>query len=172
MNNDTPIPPVIQIPLTRGQIAIIDSVDADLALHKWFAASDCKTYYAKRAKRINGKQIAERLHRVVLERMLNRPLEKGEIVDHINRNGLDNRRDNLRLASRADNTRNVSVRTDSTSQYKGVRRNWKKWKACIKYNGQDIYLGSFADILDAARAYNEAAIKYYGEFAYLNPIPE
>lgn len=173
MTNDTPIPSVIQIPLTRNQITIVDSIDADLALFKWFAASSCKTHYAKRSiKKTDSGQTVERLHRVILERILNRPLEKGEIVDHINRDGLDNRRCNLRLASRADNNRNASVRSDSTSGYKGVGRNWMKWKASIKYNGQDIYLGSFVDILDAARAYNKAALEYFGEFAYLNVIPE
>lgn len=94
-------------------------------------------------------------------------------VDHINRNPLDNRRSNLRSANKSQNGANVGLRKDSTSGFKGVSfdKLKNKWKAYInigEYGRQS--LGYFTDKIDAAKAYNEAAIKYFGEFAGLNPV--
>jgi hypothetical protein len=92
-------------------------------------------------------------------------------VDHANGDPLDNRRENLRLATQRQQNANRHKITGQ-SEFKGVyrRRDGLKWCAQIK-NGRMIYLGSFAKELDAARAYNTAAIEQFGEFAVLNSIP-
>lgn len=92
-------------------------------------------------------------------------------VDHINGNPLDNRRSNLRLATRAQNTRNRKKPIRGvTSQYKGVTwdKSRNKWLAAIGFSGRRINLGRFVLEIDAALAYDRAAIRYFGEFARLN----
>jgi len=93
-------------------------------------------------------------------------------VDHINMNKLDNRRCNLRICTRSQNKYNTAAPSHNTSGFKGVlwRKNSNKWMARVSVNGKYISLGLYDDILDAARAYNEAALKYHGEFARLNEI--
>jgi hypothetical protein len=94
------------------------------------------------------------------------------VVDHINHNGLDNRKANLRHATRAQNNFNrlIIIREDSSSKYKGVswRKRKKKWRARICINGERKHIGYFKDEIHAAKAYDKAAKKYHGEFASLN----
>lgn len=94
-------------------------------------------------------------------------------VDHINRNKLDNRRSNLRLATRCGNQRNRSAGSNNKSGYKGV--SWdqtrEKWHASIKVDGKTKNLGRFTNILEAVKAYNNASLQYHGEFSVLNPLP-
>jgi hypothetical protein len=91
-------------------------------------------------------------------------------INHINGNGLDNRRENLRSVTSAENHRNSRKRTRATSQFKGVH--WlvqgKKWRAMIYVNGKQRHLGCFARETDAALAYDVAARKHFGEFARPN----
>jgi hypothetical protein len=93
------------------------------------------------------------------------------IVDHINGNGLDNRKANIRTATYTQNSCNrKKANKDTWSQYKGVTFNAKrkKWKARIQVHGRKIYLGSFNAETNAAKAYDKAAKKYHKEFAALN----
>jgi len=94
----------------------------------------------------------------------------GEVVDHINHNLLDNRRQNLRICTPSENKRNRVLAKNNSSGYKGV--NWSKgankWRTQISINGKQKHLGLFNNILLAAEAYDSAAQKYYGEFAYTN----
>jgi len=95
-------------------------------------------------------------------------------VDHANRNKLDNQRENLRFATQSQQNANRAKIT-GRSRFKGVHRRWDglKWVAQIKdANHKTIHLGSFASEVEAANAYNAAAIKRFGEFAYLNSIPK
>lgn len=107
-----------------------------------------------------------KLHKLIM----NAPPEL--VVDHVDGNKLDNRRQNLRVCTSSQNTFNQCVRANNTSGYKGVH--WKKqnkiWVAYIHKNNQRIHLGHFGTAELAAEAYNEAAIKYHGEFARLNKI--
>ncbi len=95
-------------------------------------------------------------------------------VDHINHNQFDNTNENLRIATKSQNNANRRKKSNTSSKYKGV--SWKAyrdyWEVCIKVKGQYIYLGHFKDEIEAAKAYNVAALKYFGEFALLNVIPE
>ncbi len=92
-------------------------------------------------------------------------------VDHINLNGLDNRKANLRLATKIQNSRNTpKMKRKTSSKYKGVsyQKRDRIWRAKIKINRRDKHLGSFRDEIDAAEAYDKAAHKYFGEFARPN----
>ena len=169
---------MVEIKLTQGQIAIVDDIDEDLSNFRWYARFDPGytnggQYIARRNKRgVLIGRTAEYLHRVIMERILSRQLEKGELVDHIDRNTLNNRRSNLRLATHSENMRNRDVPVSNTSGYKGVayREDLNKWQARIVIANRRKSLGFFDNPIEAALSYNRAAIEYYGEFAVLNRI--
>ena len=99
--------------------------------------------------------------------------QKGQVVDHINHNTLDNRKENLRLCTQSENLKNSSRHKDNaSSKYKGVYLDKKSgsFYSRISFNYKRINLGSFKTEVDAAEAYNIASLKYYGEFAHLNKI--
>ena len=89
-------------------------------------------------------------------------------VDHVNRNSLDNRRDNLRVATRSQNNYNTGKHSQNTSGYKGVRRMGNNWQARIKVAKVDIHIGTYLSKEQAALMYDFAAVKYHGKFARLN----
>ena len=148
------------IPLTKGKVAIVDAADYDwLSSFKWAANQKPGGVYA--CRNVKRKNIL--MHRMIM----NAPV--GKFVDHIDRNGLNNRRCNLRLCSFAENIRNTKG-WGKTSRYKGVtrRKKDKKWISSIRYNNKFHYIGYFENETDAARAYDKAARKFFGQFAYLN----
>lgn len=158
---------MIEIPLTRGLFAKIDDDDLPLVLGRaWSAHDGQRTTYARAAlARKSGKSPRVYMHRVIIG------AAPGVEVDHINGDGLDNRRANLRIATRSQNLGNMSKpSTGKSSQYKGVTwlPNRKKWAARIRNNGRTRHLGVFLSELDAARAYDLAAKERFGEFARLN----
>jgi len=105
-----------------------------------------------------------RMHREVLQP------RKDKLVDHINGNKLDNRKENLRTCTKAENRLNSKMPTSNTSGYKGVGKYGKKWYARISHKYQRYDLGTFDTPELAAEAYNEAATRLFGEFASLNPL--
>lgn len=150
------------IPLTRGQFATVDEADFEaITALTWYAG---KNGYAACDLRRDGKRIRLTMHRY----LLNAPA--GSYVDHINGNKLDNRRENLRLCTNQENLRNAGRSKANTSGFKGVSydKPRDKWAAYICPNGSKIFLGRFANAEAAARAYDEAALKYHGDFARLN----
>jgi len=150
------------IPINLGKFALVDLIDVDLADVKWFLSSG---RYARRRTENHGKGEIHTMHCIILERKLGRPLTKGMVVDHINGDGLDNRRENLREATQVQNMRNLKLRSDNTSSYKGIRRlNAHTWEARV--DNQTV--GYFDTALDASFAYDKAVLELYGEKAQLN----
>ncbi len=153
------------IELTHGKYAIVDAEDYDrLCKYRWHAIQRDWAWYAK-TFHLNGTPL--QMHRLII----NAP--PGLFVDHIDHNGLNNRKSNLRLCTNAQNQQNSRPRSGGTSKYKGVHweKNRNKFRARITYNGKNIHLGMFENEIDAARAYDKAAKKFFKEFAYLN-FPE
>ena len=157
-----------KIPLTRGKFAIVDPEDYPrLAKHKWQLAKSPTGSYAVRWQRNPNKTTRKRIwmHRQVIH------IPGHLLCDHINRNSLDNRKANLRPATVSQNLCNrPKTKSKTRSKYKGLEwdRTQRKWKARIQINNRKIYLGSFTSEIDAARAYDRAAMKYHREFANLN----
>lgn len=173
MASDDSTPKTIEIPLTQGYTAIVDEIDMDLADKKWYATPGKKTYYAVRnGNLVNGKRTRLAMHRVVLERKLGRPLLRNELVDHKDRNGLNNTRENLRVSTYSQNMYNSPRRARNKSGYKGVSYSprSKRWIAKITVDKSDLTLGSYTEAEEAAVIYNHYAAIYHGEFARLNDI--
>ena len=108
------------------------------------------------------------MHRLVMSRILGRELERNEIIDHVNGNGLDNRRENLRISTNSQNLANRRKNCNNTSGFKGVQPKRKKYSACVGFQGKKIRLGVYDTPEEAARAYDEKAKELFGEYANLN----
>ena len=155
-----------RIPLTQGKFAIVNDEDFDrLNSFKWYAHEDRNTYYAVRTIRQNGKRKTILMHREIMELKAG----DGRQTDHINHDGLDNRRDKLRICTNAENHYNQKP-GKGTSKYKGC--SWykrdKKWQARIRLNSKLIHLGLFDSEIEAAKAYDAKAKELFGEFACVN----
>jgi len=161
---------VKEIELTNGRVAFVDDEDFDrINQYRWYWKQGHGTisgYALRMSSARHGRRRELRMHKEVLG------LSGDQIADHINGNGLDNRKENLRICSKAENARNVPKYRNNSSGFKGV--SWcheqKKWRAIIGVNGRLVHLGRFTTKEDAARAYNEAAKKHFGEFARLNNV--
>lgn len=154
-----------EIPLTRGKIAIIDDEDYPLVSkykwHAWHYQKGNSPWYAIHS--VNHK-VQIKMHRLILG------LKKGEFCDHINGDGLDNHRCNLRIVTHHQNMMNQKKPSGGTSKYKGVhrRKDVNRWASSINFNGKCYYLGHFIDEVEAAKAYDKKAKELFGEYAKLN----
>ena len=149
------IPPTLEI--------LVDDDDFDvLSQFKWFIRKDRNRYYAIMVGSYKP------MHRLIMK------VKDSKIqVDHIDGNGLNNQKSNLRLANNSQNAANraKTTRSNLTSIYKGVHKTKSgKFVAGVRKDGKYVFQKLFINEIDAAKAYNEAAIKYHGEFAYLNKI--
>lgn len=143
------------IPLTNGKFAKVDNEDfEELSKINW-------QYHAKRNYVVSN---LGRMHRLIMS------CPNGMHVDHINHDRLDNRRSNLRICTPEENTWNTRSLRKSSSKFKGVSYFKKngKWRASISFKGKFISLGYFINEVDAAIAYDIAALKYYKDFGCLN----
>jgi len=148
--------------LTRGLTALFSPEDLPtIQGHNWYASPTRGMFYAARRGKANETQKTVKLHR---------ELSRQKTVDHINNDSLDNRRENLRPCTQAENTRNA--RPWGGVCYKGVsfHKITQKYRARIRINGATRQIGVFDDPKSAALAYNEAAKHHYGVFAYLNEV--
>lgn len=155
-----------EIPLTHGKIAIVDAADYEyLNQWKWGATRPYRVWYAVRYIGKKGRGgFPLRMHREILS--VSSP---AQTIDHVNGDGLDNRRCNLRLASTRQNCYNVGARKDNKSGQKGVtwHKASRKWRAQIAVPGKIKHLGTFAEKAEAIKAYQLAAREVHGEFAKL-----
>jgi hypothetical protein len=171
-----------EIPLTKGQVAIVDDADYErLSQYRWRAIphkNGRKFYAGRNYVNEDGAKRTMLLHREIMQPMPHTLLSGGIEVDHINGDSLDNRRSNLRLVTKSENYRGRTKTPGCSSQYKGVSlvKRTGRWQAYIRANDLIYRLGTFANEVDAARAYDAHARVLFGEFARLNlpdlpPIP-
>ena len=155
-----------KIAIGRGRFTLVDAMD-----HQYL--SDYSTWHISKNGYVTGhipksgktgKNIY--MHRLIAQRM---NLDLKYDVDHKNRNKLDNRRDNIRIATRSQQTANRIYH--NKYGFRGVSKTFNTWWAKIKVGDRILYLGSHKTAADAARAYDVAAIQYYGDFAIIN-FPE
>ena len=146
------------------RVALVSDEDYEyLNQFTWYCSHERHCYYAVSHKSINNYPIPARMHRVIME------AQGGQMIDHIDGNGLNNQRNNLRFVDYAQNMWNRSV--NKGRLYKGVTDNRDgTFSAYITHNKTRHYLGSFKTPEDAAIAYNSAAVIYRGEFARLNVV--
>jgi hypothetical protein len=159
-----------RVKLTKGKYAKVDAADYErVTSFRWSAVKKGRKYYAVSYKSRGGRKFNLGMHRFIMG-----VRESRVVVDHINHDGLDNRRANLRLASHRENMRNMRKwkggKSRCSSSYKGVARHRerRKWRSQITVDGVQKFLGYHEDEESAARAYDEAAKQYFGEFACLN----
>ena len=156
-----------RINLGEGRFTIVDPLVFYRLNHfHWYAEGQGKHIYAVRnIIKPNCRATTMRLNRVIMD------APPGLLVDHRNGVSLDNRRSNLRLATHAENACNrPKIRSKTSSRYIGVyfEKRTGRWTSKIRIHGKRLWLGRFASELDAAHAYDKAAMKYHGEFARLN----
>ena len=157
-----------RIPLTQGKFAIVDDEDYEWLMQwKWHANKIGHTCYARRRAIKNGKVTYIYMHREIAK------TPKNLQADHVNGNGSDNRKFNIRNCTHQQNLQNMQTST-GTSQYKGVTwyKRDKTWQAEIRQNSKGIFLGRFSTEIEAAKAYNKKAKELFGEYANPNIIKE
>jgi hypothetical protein len=160
------------IQLTQGQVAAVDDdLFEELNKHKWYAAREGKTFYAQRGVGPRASRKTLSMHREVFRL-------RGELipitVDHVDRDGVNNVRSNLRAATKGEQAFNRGRQNNNSSGFIGV--SWasreSKWRATISLKGARYSLGYFHAPQDAAKAYNRAATELHGEYAVLNVLED
>lgn len=145
----------IKISLSQDRFALIDAEDFGLTSgFRWYFSGG----YAKSDKIVGKKRIRFRLHRLIM----GSPPDKE--IDHINGDTLDNRRENLRICTHAENSRNRKVCKRNKSGFRGVSHFRDKWQASIRFNGKSIHLGHRKTKEEAAMLYENAAKKLFGAY--------
>lgn len=156
-----------KIKLSQGKYAIVDDEDfKQLNKHKWHYALYKKGKGYAKSNNHKGFPKLIRMHRIIMN------AKKGQEVDHINGNTIDNRKSNLRIVTRSQNMMNTGLRNTNTSGYKGIcfDKRYKRWCSYTWKNGKQIYLGSSKSKKQAAIIYNIGVEKYHGSYALLNRI--
>jgi hypothetical protein len=153
----------ISTKLYPGTFALVDNEDYDeLSKRRWHVIKTGRQMYVV-GYIVGGKGKAERMHRHIL----NAP--DGILVDHINGNGIDNRRVNIRLCTQQENQRNRQLRVDKSGfKCVGWHKASNKWRAYIVIDGKYKQLGVYFCAVKAAKAYDKSAIEHFGKFAKLN----
>ena len=159
-----------KIPLTQGKFALVDDADYEqlMAMGKWCLSNNKYPNKTIIIGKKGGKYLQKniKMHRFIID------APDGFEVDHRDGNKLNNQKENLRICTHSQNGKNMPVFKNNTTGFKGVKKRSRKWVSEITADGKQIYLGYFTCPIEAARVYNAAAIKYHGEFANLNAIPQ
>lgn len=161
-HQSTPSGETVTIPLTQGQVAVIDAEDAERVLaHRWYASWTRHTFYARRT--VKGKKIY--LHRFIMQ-----PPDSSVFVDHIDGDGLNCTRANMRLVTSAQNQQNRTRPRTGGCGFIGVcwDKNAKCWVADVRKDGQNIRVGRFSSAKAAAIARDRVALELFGDYAGLN----
>ena len=154
-----------EIELTNGMVAIVDDEDYNYLLdYNWRCLKNGRTCYAIFGRRINGKYSLVWMHRMIMDAK-----DRKQEVNHINHNGLDNRRQNLRITTHDKVVIQSQVLNNKTTKHKGIsyHKPSNKWRSRISINGKTIYLGYYINEIEAAKAYEKKAIEIFGEFAHI-----
>lgn len=164
------------IKLTKGYETIVDDEDFEkLNKYQWYVIKKSNMHYAVRNAIRDGKRKTVHMHRLLMNLVTldGHYLNPDIILDHVDRNGLNNQKNNLRFANKSTNGMNRDkANKKCSSKHKGVSLNKNRYHAYIKVNTKRINIGYFLTEKEAALAYNKAAIKYHGEFARLNEIDD
>lgn len=164
------------IKLTKGFEAIVDDEDfCSLSQYSWYVIRKSNTFYAVRNAMVDGKRKTVHMHRFIMGLVTidGIYLDPNKILDHKDRNGLNNAKDNLRVANKSTNSMNrAKVNKTCSSKYKGVSFNGMKWHSYIKLNGKRTNIGWFDTEKEAALAYNEEAKKLHSIFGVLNEVQD
>jgi len=153
-----------EIPLTQGKFVLVDDEDYDrFHQDKWKLTHNKrdKTFYASKDVYINGNKTTRKMHRIILG------IEDSKIfVDHIDGNGLNNCKENLRIATNQQNQQNRGKPSNNKTGYKGVSffKSRNKFKASIKHGHRDLFLGYFSTAEDASKEYEAKAKELFGIF--------
>lgn len=165
-----------EIKLNQGLITFIDDEDFELvSKYHWYAYKSNNTFYVQTKVTKDGKRVNIKMHRLIMN------VRGREVIDHKDRNALNNTKSNLRLCNFAQNNcnkagtgaskyRGVSIRKDKYTTKKGEERIYKYWVASIEINGKSKQIGSFKTEKEAALRYNEYAKLVHHEFAYINDV--
>lgn len=154
------------VKISNGMLAVVDDSDFDrVNSRNWYF--DDVGYARTNEWRDGRKSAAPRMHRFILN-----DIPANLHIDHINGNKLDNRRSNLRVCTASQNASNRGAQSNNSTGFKGVcyDKARGRFKAEIAYGGKRKHIGRFDTALEAAQAYNDAALKYHGEFAFLNNL--
>lgn len=158
----------MEIPLKSkkygSKVCFIDESDFDkIKSFKWCIVPNRGTFYAMSRKIIGVKKYKTiRMHQLIID---------GNPIDHINGNGLDNRKNNLRKATNQENNFNTPPTKRNKTGFKGVYKTpYNNYVACCRKSGILYHGGTFKDPKEAAKKYNELAVIHHGEFAWLNPV--
>ena len=157
-----------EINLTQGKTALVDDADFErINRHKWCVVGGRGyTHYAQCSLGIiGGKHVTSYMHRLILNLSAGDPK-----VDHRDRNGLNNQKNNLRLATDSQNHANRNKNQNTSTGFKGVYRNNERYQACIKVAQRKLYIGTYRTAREAALAYNIVAHNLFGEFARFNHV--
>ena len=151
-----------RIPLSQGKFALVDDEDfEELKKYRWYATCPKNIFYAYRSFILNGNRVKRSMHCKIIHKV------DGLIIDHIDGDGLNNQRSNLRLCTNAENQRNSKKFRNNTTGYRGVykMKHSNRFESKICVDGKRIYLGGFSTKEEAYKAFCDAAKTYHKEFA-------